>query len=297
MPPARANFTLGKPANLGPLINSACANQAFPCLSPGGRELYFCRVVPGALYDIFVTRRASVDGEWGVPVRLGGTVNTSEHEWSLSMSADGLSLYFTYGGDDTGRLYVTKRATTNDDWGPSVSVGGAVATETAICPCISTDDLELYFVSGRSGGYGEYDLWVTTRAAVNDPWGTPLNVGPTVNSPFLDCDPVISPDGLLLLFSSTRPGGISDQDIYITRRATKKDPWGSAINLGPTLNTTFGQRPGSISFDGSMLYFFCSWPGGYGSRDIWEAPITPVVDFSGDNKVHTEDRVLMMDTL
>jgi len=289
-PTAHADFTFGEPANLGPTINKGGSNQAFPSLLTNGLELYFCRIVPGALYDIFVARRATVDSEWDEPTHLGPTVNTTTHEWGLSISADGLSLYFTYGGDPIARLYVTKRTTLDDDWGPPASVGGAVGSEIAVTPCISADDLELYFVSRRSGGYGDYDLWVTTRVTVDDNWGTPVNLGPAINSPYLECDPVISPDGLLLFFSSTRPGGRSGQDIYMVRRATRKDPWGPSINLGPTLNRTFGQRPGSISFDGSMLYFFCSWPGGCGSRDIWRIPIIRIADSKGDGEVQRDQR-------
>ena len=288
-PTAHVDFTFGKPVNLGPTINHGGSNQAFPCLSANGRELYFCRAVLGTLYDILVTRRATVDSEWGVPVPLGPAVNTSEHEWGLSISADGMSLYFTYGGDPEARLYVTKRKTTDDDWEPPASIGGAVGTEIAVCPCISADDLELYFVSGRLKGYGDYDLWVTTRATVNDDWGTPVNLGAAINSPYLECDPVISADGLSLFFSSTRPGGRSVQDIYVSRRATRKDPWGPAMNPGPTLNSAFGQRPGSISSDGSMLYFFCSWPDGCGSRDIWRVPILRIVDMSGEEEAPTTD--------
>ncbi len=293
-PPARADFTFGVPANLGPMINNAGSNQAFPCLSPDGLELYFCRVVSGALYDIFVTRRATVEGAWGEPIHFGPPVNTSAHEWALSMSADGLSLYYTYGGDPTAHLYVTKRATKNGDWGPPASVGGVVGSEIAVCPCISPNGLELYFASGRSGGYGNYDLWVTTRATVNDPWGAPANLGPTINSPSLECDPVITPDGLSLFFSSTRPGGNSGQDIYVTRRTTPKDPWGPCMNLGPILNRVSGQRPGGVSFDGSILYFFCSWPGGYSMQDIWQAPIIRIVDFNGDGKVDGKDVLHMV---
>jgi Tol biopolymer transport system component len=292
-PPARADFTFGEPANLGPTINQGGSNQAFPSLSADGLELYFCRIVPGALYDIFVARRATVDSEWGVPIHLGPTVNTTTHEWGLSISADGLSLYFTYGGDPVGRLYVTKRTTMDGNWGPPASVGGAVGSEIGVTPCISADDLELYFVSRRSGGYGDYDLWVTTRATANDDWGTPVNLGAAINSPYLECDPVISADGLLLFFSSTRPGGRSVQDIYVSRRATRKDPWGPAMNPGPTLNRTFGQRPGSISSDGSMLYFFCSWPDGCGSRDIWRVPILRIVDMSGEEGTPTTDPLVL----
>jgi serine/threonine protein kinase len=53
--------------------------------------------------------------------------------------------------------------------------------------CISPGGLELYFDSKRPGGSGGQDLWVTTRATIQDEWGEPVNLGATVNS----ADPVV----------------------------------------------------------------------------------------------------------
>jgi hypothetical protein len=293
--PARADFTFGEPVDLGPRINHPVTDgfgQGFPCISPDGLELYFCRSVPGAGYDIFVARRPTVDSEWGEPVTLGPTVNSVTFDWSLSISADGLSLYYTYGGSSgyPWRLYVTKRATKDAPWGPPASVGGAMATVLAWGPSIAPNELELYFCSPGLGGYGGDDIWVTTRPTVNDPWGPPANLGPAVNSPYGDFDPVISPDGLLLFFDSR-----DDSDrwgTYMTRRATKSDRWGPRTYLGSILNPSgeIGtERPGGVSFDGSILYVFCSI-----QRTIWQVPILPVVDFNGDGKVDEKDLVLLV---
>ena len=234
-PLAHADFIFGEPVNLGPRINPP-GDQGFPCISPDGLELYFCRIVSGAAYDIFVARRLTVDSEWGEPVSLGPTVNSSTYDWSLSISADGLSLYYTYGGSSgyPWRLYVTKRATKDAPWGPPASVGGAMATVLAWDPSIAPNDLELYFCSPGLGGYGSDDIWVTTRATVNDAWGPPANLGQAVNSPYEDVDPVISPDGLLLFFDSR--DGSGRWGTYVTRRITKSDPWGPRTYLGSILN-------------------------------------------------------------
>ena len=50
-------------------------------------------------------------------------------------------------------------------------------------PSISADGLSLYFISNRSGGVGGLDIWVTTRETTDGPWGAPVNLGPTVNTP------------------------------------------------------------------------------------------------------------------
>ena len=59
-------------------------------------------------------------------------------------------------------------------------------------------------------------MWMARRASISDPWGTPVNLGPTVNSPHLDCSATLSPDGQTLYFTSDRPGGLGGPygDIY-----------------------------------------------------------------------------------
>ncbi|MCU0914650.1 MAG: protein kinase [Planctomycetes bacterium] len=289
-PPARADFTFGQPTNPGPTINSRGAHT--PSLSPDGLELYFHVYYPdlGAPPHIYVSRRATQNSEWGVPIVLGPPVYSPSGEGTPSISADGLSLYFARANV----LYVTKRATTYDNWGPPVGVGAAVGTGYA--PCISADELELYF-QRSSGGYGLGDLWVTTRATVNDNWGAPVNLGPTINTPAIESYPGISPDGLLLFFGSNRPGGSGYYDVYMARRATKEDPWGPPMNLGPIVNTASYDFGATISFDGSTLYFYSRRPGGCapaGDTDVWQAPIIPVVDFNGDGKVDAAEMTLLV---
>ncbi len=294
VPTARADFTFGEPVNLGPLINTGHGDFT-PCLSADGLEVYFARHEPalGNLSSLFVARRATVDSEWGVPIKLSSLVNTREREYSPSISVDGLSLYFARGwlsGGANQRIYVTSRATKDDDWGIPVSVGAAVNNHRAFYPCISTDELELYFSSDRPGGYGGVDLWVTTRATVNDEWATPVNLGPTINSSDGLHWPAISPDGLLLFFMSASDGP------NVARRATRDDPWGPPINLARVLNGTGWVAGAKVSFDGSALYFYSNRPG-YGSNaNIWQAPILPVVDFNGDGVVDTKDLVKLIDS-
>ena len=45
--------------------------------------------------------------------------------------------------------------------------------------------------------------------------------------------------------------------------------FGTPTNLGPGINTTYGEEGPSISADGLSIYFQSSRPGGQGSWDIW----------------------------
>ncbi len=86
---------------------------------------------------------------------------------------------------------------------------------------IRRDGLELFISSdatGRSGGVGGQDLWVSTRATTADPWSAPVNLGPTVNSVSFDGAPALSFDGTTLYFFSARPGGVGANDLYVTTR-------------------------------------------------------------------------------
>jgi len=226
--------------------------------------------------------RNLVVGLWGnIPTPLGPIVNSSSCEGGPCLSADRLELYFYsdqsggMGSDsqwafDAFDIWVATRETIGDDWGTPVNLGPAINSTTPDgSPCLSADDLSLFFESKRPGGAGGVDLWMTTRRTVSDPWGTPVNLGPKVNSSAFDMGASISADGRTLVFQSNRPGGTGAEDIYVSTRTTASDPWGTAVNLGPTVNSsTFDGQP-YVAPDGLMLLFCSDRPGGFGDWDIW----------------------------
>ena len=151
-------------------------------------------------------------------------------------------------------------------------------------PCISTDGLSLYFASYRTGGLGEHDLYVTTRKTKNDPWCSPVNLGPNVNSPLSEWAPRLSSDGLSFFFASTRPGGYGSWDAWVVTRNTIDDDWGEPVNLGPNINSSGKEGPGIISPDGLSL-FIMPWdrPGGYGAFDAWITTRASIKDDWGES--------------
>ena len=108
-------------------------------------------------------------------------------------------------------------------------------------PIISPNGLSLYFSSNRMGGLGSNDIYVSQRATLNSAWGTPQNLGATVNSSSADNITGLSRDGRSMLIASNRPGGSGGNDIYLsTRRNANNDfVWHPPVNLGATINTTF----------------------------------------------------------
>ena len=97
----------------------------------------------------------------------------------------------------------------------------------------------------------EADLYVTTRESTEDPWEPPQNLGPNVNTPYLQGQPSISANGRTLYWDSDRPDGLGNFDIWMATRAAFCDTFGPAVNVGPPVNTPgpdFG-RPSARTID------------------------------------------------
>lgn len=208
---------------------------------------------------------AKADYIFGTP-----TVIYPDFATAPSISTDGLSIYFDasdgYGGWE---IWVSTRETVDDDWPAATKPTPPNSSYTDANPDISYDGLTLFFNSTRPGGSGDHDIWVSTRATINDPWGEPNNLGSIVNSPDYDGQPCISRDGLSLYLTSQRPGGSGDRDTYVSTRATKNDDWSEPQNLGPKVNSPSLDFGPDISSDGLTLFFSSERPGGYGRTDIW----------------------------
>ncbi len=297
---AKADFAFGTPTNLGPTVNSSVWDNV-PTVSADGLSLFFDSMRPGGQggFDIWVTTRETVQDPWGQPVNLGPSINTAADESPGGISPDGLVFYFAsnrssgLGGYDT---WVTTRATIQDPWGDPTNLCSTINGSSGdLGGRISSDGLEFYFTSNRPGGSGGFDIWVTTRATIQDPWGNPVNLGSRFNSPVYDYSPAPSPDGLRLFFSSNRPSEYGVWAIWVAERATRDGDWGAPVNLGPAINSSFDQENPCISADGSTLYFASTRPGGSGYVDLWQVSIDPVVDFNGDGIVDAADMCIVVD--
>ena len=162
------------------------------------------------------------------------------------------------------------------DWSAPVSLGPAINSAfNDQQPAISKNGLSLYFASTRSGGLGGFDMYVSQRASVDDPWGAPVNLGPTLNTASNEGNPAFSRDEHFMFFQSDRPGGLGGIDIWVSRREHTHDDfaWQSPINLGAPVNSAAGdQAPSYFENDEAgvpQLYFASGRPGGLGGLDIY----------------------------
>lgn len=200
-----------EPVNLGEPINTVFYDGT-PAITGDGLEMIFPSVRTGGMgsCDLWVSRRTSTSEPWSPPENLGEIVNGAVWEGAPCLSSDGLSLFFgssRSGGMGYNDLWMTTRASRNDRWGEPVNLGASVnSPHNDSTPCISPDGLALLFASARPGGFGDHDIWMATRAAVDQPWSEPANLGPGINTLFMESHPSLSPDGSVLYIGVLRPG-------------------------------------------------------------------------------------------
>lgn len=212
---ASTSEPFGAPVNLPAPINSSADDF---CPTPvRGKGLFFVssRAVAGACGgpDIYFSRRNPAHG-WTAPVNLGCQVNSAVAEMGPSyFEADGHAyLYFSSGPD----IYMSVRGA-DGTFGPRTAVDELNSGASDLRPNVRKGGLEVVFDSDREGTLGGPDLWFATRASVNEPWSTPVNAGPAINTAAGETRGSFSWDGTTLYFGRG-PGPEGGSDVFFTTR-------------------------------------------------------------------------------
>lgn len=119
-------------------------------------------------------------------------------------------------------------------------------------PYIAADNLHLYFSSERSG---VGDVYVATRASVNDPFDTEV-LATDLSSNGYDSRVSITHDGLMAVESTDRVGGAGLTDLWIATRASTSNVFSDFTRM-PFVGTNdiAAQLDPEINADGTRVYF------------------------------------------
>ncbi len=256
------------PSALADIINAG-GDDYEPRMSADGLTLYFVRGKAGRNADIYCSRR-TYEG-WTKPELLQ-EVNSDADDLGPEPSADGKSLYFysdRMGGRGGYDLWVSRRG--EDGWQEPTNLGPSVNSEyNDYGPALTPDGGLLYFSSNRPQPqdavgpnpnawsatlredfhHRTYDLYSATI--------TDRGVGEAValtslNTPYNEGAPAVSPVGDFIYFASDRPGGLGGFDLFRSRRL--RGGHQTATNLGPTVNTVANELDPALSTGGYTLYF------------------------------------------
>lgn len=169
-------------------------------------------------------------------------INTKTHESSATFSADGNTMYFSrtsdkrveVNGEKVAPVHIMKAEFKNGKWTNVTKVPFASDTYSVEHPCLSRDGKKLYFSSDMPGSIGSFDIYVVD---VNEDgtFGTPQNLGPTINTIHREQFPFISDDGTILYFASDGHQGMGGLDIFSSKMYD--GVFAKPVNLGETLNS------------------------------------------------------------
>jgi len=193
------------------------------------------------LYNIYMAERKDTSG-WRKPKEWKSERNGLFNNGPLSIAPDGKTVYFTseietgaaakkknfknhsgiFIADLSGTDLVSLRPFKYNN--PDYEIGQ---------PSVSSDGKYLFFASDMPGGQGGSDLFYCEL--INGEWSTPVNLGTKVNSSGAENYPCIHPSGRLY-FTSNRPGGIGNLDIYFT--SLSEGIWEDPVLLPEPINST-----------------------------------------------------------
>ncbi|UCE40250.1 MAG: PD40 domain-containing protein [Candidatus Aminicenantes bacterium] len=223
--------------------------------SPDGKELFFSHYKgtlerPHPEYEVCYFKQ--VDGVWYGPDIAFFSGKYSDVD--VTFSPDGKKLFFTSDrphpkSADMDIYYLERK---DNKWSQPIYAGIEVNTVHNEVHAVLSARENLFFASNRPGGFGDKDLyraeWVCGR------FTNVTNLGPMVNSEYLDSDCFIAQDESYIIFDTIRPEDGGQSQIYVSFQ-TGDNQWTKAVNVGEMVNTKEGSSAPTLSPDGKYLFF------------------------------------------
>ncbi len=210
------------------------------------------------------------------PRVLKAALNSEYHESTPVFTKDGKTIYFTRNNSDGKKAKKSKKNTSNLKIYKASFVNGYWVNVKELPfnsdeysvghPALSPDEKTLYFVSNMPGGIGSTDIYKVDIKGKND-YGTPVNLGETINTSDKEMFPYIGKDSTLY-FSSNGHLGLGLLDIFQSK--IKEDSiYSKPKNLGYPFNSRRDDFSFFIDEKGKKGFFSSNRLKGKGDDDIY----------------------------
>ncbi|MDR3236864.1 MAG: hypothetical protein LBT48_09130 [Prevotellaceae bacterium] len=152
----------------------------------------------------------------------------------IGKSAVPLAFFYIYYDVDISGFWAATPAPLVSDNQSLVPQNRRAALNETIPPFVftrsATPDV-LYFSSRSADGNTGWDIYETHRLPNNE-WSVPERLSETINTPFDERFPYVTPDGKTLYFSSTGHYGMGGYDLYKSTLNPATNEWNAPENLG-----------------------------------------------------------------
>jgi Tol biopolymer transport system component len=132
---------------------------------------------------------------------------------------------------------------------------------------VENDDDEGFLYFSSSSAVVPGDIYVSPRL-LGWNFGGSVPAAGLNDAAANDIQPNVRKDGLEVVFSSNRAGGLGAQDIWVATRDAFGAPWSAPVNLGGGVNTAAAESRPSLSKNARQLLFGRT-PGPEGIGDIY----------------------------
>ncbi|MBO9586916.1 MAG: OmpA family protein [Flavobacterium sp.] len=216
------------------------------------------------------------DGSVGKPELLVKRKKDNFNESSPIFTKDGRTMYFTRNNFTDGKrrsndknvtlLKLYKAEFIENEWKNVVELPFNSDQYSTAHPALSIDEKTLYFASDMPGTLGQSDIY---KVAINNDgtFGTPENLGPTINTEGRETFPFISGDNELYFASDGRPG-LGGLDIFASR-IKANGTYDEVLNVGEPVNSKQDDFAFSIDSKSRSGYFSSNRENGQGLDDIY----------------------------
>ena len=235
-----------------------------PGLMPIGKDVW-----TGEDFTALYFAEMDGEGRLGAARMFDETLWTRFHEGPATFSRGGDLLFFTKNDTKKGpgerklRIFAAQR--TGTGWSLPVSLDLGDGLSNDVHPALSSRGDMLVFASDRPGGYGGMDLYVSRFSGGT--WGSPVNLGPSVNTPGNELFPFVHEDGTLF-FASDGRGGLGGLDIHAAPPG-EGHAWSEPVHLPAPFNSQKDDFGLVLDPSGTLGYFASSRDGGFGKDDIY----------------------------
>ncbi|WP_299126761.1 hypothetical protein [uncultured Winogradskyella sp.] len=189
--------------------------------------------------NLFCSDIVKSNSDFSTPILFSRILNTRGSEGQVSFTPDEHTIFYTRSKRKNAANYQLYSAQLEKDsygnWKdhtPAIFNSEAHSIEN---PHVSTDGKFLFFSSNMEGGLGGFDLYKAPLSK-NGTLGTPINLGPTINTELDEKYPHTSKDGGELFFSSKGHSSQGGFDIFITNIYGELD-YSEPRNLGIKINS------------------------------------------------------------
>lgn len=194
---------------------NAAGHNAVLSLAPDAKEMFIYKNNINTAGDIFKATRESSADEWMEPKKLQKPINTTYFESSISITADGSTMYFISerpGGYGRGDIYVTRK-TGENSWSKPENVGEVINTpKDEKFVFVHPNGSTIFFASEGHLTMGSYDIF---KSELKDgAWTEPVNLGYPINTVNEESTFSMTGDNKKLLISAEYDNTMGERDIY-----------------------------------------------------------------------------------